>query len=168
MILHHIIKLPFLNFFRGDLEEVCKQLVIEENVSQIIEQLGGGKTGKISYEDFCRNKSILISGMSTGHTSSSESNSAPEVWTDSDCKKSHTKTSEPAKARKAVEGDKRMDRNSEFVFASFSTSQIAWSKGFGDFNAPKGLGDVNAPFLVLGWFLCNRYYSFSNILYFLS
>ena len=99
-------------FRRGDLEEVCKQLVIEENVSKIIEQLGGGQTGKISYEDFCRNKSILVSGMNTGHTSSSESNSAPEFWTDTEYN-SKKKPVEGAKGRKAEIESNKMERNSK-------------------------------------------------------
>jgi len=93
---------------RGDLEEVCKQLVIEENVSQIIEQLGGGNTGKISYDDFCRNKSILVSGMNTGHTSSSESNSAPEFWTDTEYSTKNKQFGGEFPKRK--EKDSRMDR----------------------------------------------------------
>ena len=64
------------------MEEVCKQLGIEENISEIIEQLGGSKTGKISYEDFCQNKAQLLSEMNTGQTSSSES--APDMPADAD------------------------------------------------------------------------------------
>ena len=82
-------------------------------MSQIIEQLGGGKTGKISYEDFCRNKSILVSGMNTGHTSSSESNSAPEFWTDTEY---HTKKKPVDGAiPKRKEKDNKMERNGEFA-----------------------------------------------------
>ena len=71
-------------FSRGDLEEVCKELGIEENISEVIEQLGDGETGKISYESFCRNKSLLVHEMNTGQTSSSDSNSAPEFSTDTE------------------------------------------------------------------------------------
>ena len=99
--------------FRGDLEEVCKQLVIEENVSEIIEQLGGGKTGKISYEDFCRNKFILVSGINTGHTSSSESNSAPEFWTDNEGSVNRKPNNEAALPRKADNEGSKMERNGE-------------------------------------------------------
>ena len=94
------------------MEEVCRQLVIEENVSQIIEQLGGGKTGKISYEDFCRNKSILVSGMNTGHTSSSESNSAPELWTDTEYHSKKMPVDGTKEKRK--EKDSKMERSGEF------------------------------------------------------
>ena len=111
----------FLILCRGDLEEVCRQLVIEENVSQIIEQLGGGNTGKISYDDFCRNKSILVSGMNTGHTSSSESNSAPEFWTDTEYSTKNKQFVGEIPKRK--EKDIRMERIGEFlhfILASFS------------------------------------------------
>ena len=67
------------------MEEVCRQLGLEEeNVSDILEQLGAGETGKISYEDFTKYKGQLLCEMSTGHASSSESNSAPEFSTDTE------------------------------------------------------------------------------------
>eukprot|EP00794_Sanderia_malayensis_P019478 gene19478-21401_t len=77
----HDIHAP-LDWSERDLEDVCKRFGIEENTEEIIDQLGGGKAGKISFEDFCQNKTLFLNDMNTGQTSSSES--AAEHLTDNE------------------------------------------------------------------------------------
>lgn len=68
---------------RSDLEEVRKQIGLEGNISEILEQFGASQTGKISYSQFfqfCENSALLC-----GEFNQSSSDSSPEYYsTDSE------------------------------------------------------------------------------------
>ena len=70
-------------FLRSDLEEVRKQIGLDGNISEILEQFGASKTGKISYMQFCENSAVLF-----GELNQSSSDSSPEYTTDSDTQNS--------------------------------------------------------------------------------
>ena len=54
------------------MEEVRKQIGLDGNISDILQQFGAGDTGKISYDQFCENSQILF-GDQACYTNSSES-----------------------------------------------------------------------------------------------
>ena len=76
-------------------------------------------SGKISYEDFCLNKSQLLADMNTGgQTSSSDSNSAPEFLTDTECNinmRSCAGGGGGDKAKKENIKDSKADKHGKFV-----------------------------------------------------
>lgn len=65
------------------MEEVRKQIGLEGNISEILEQFGASQTGKISYSQFfqfCENSALLC-----GEFNQSSSDSSPEYYsTDSE------------------------------------------------------------------------------------
>lgn len=70
--------------FRSDLEEVRKQIGLDGNISEILDQFGASSSGKISYEQFCENSAVLFGdqAVSCGSDSSPEycsTDSASEV-----------------------------------------------------------------------------------------
>lgn len=54
------------------MEEVRKQIGLDGDISDILQQFGAGDTGKISYDQFCENSQILF-GDQACYTNSSES-----------------------------------------------------------------------------------------------
>lgn len=70
---------PFNISFRRDLEEVRRQIGLDGNISDILDQFGASQTGKISYSQFANKSSLLF-----GDLNHSGSESSPEYFTDSD------------------------------------------------------------------------------------